>query len=186
MRGDNLGDSQLIRKAQQGDIDALNTLFRREWKSVYALIYRIVQDRSAAEDLTQDAFLRALRALDRYEDTGIPFRAFLATVARNLARSYWRRRPQSTLNSDHLHGLISGESTPEALALVRDEQDDLDAVLRTLPADYETVIRLRILDDRSTTEVAAIMNRSPGAIRVLQHRALAALRTRMPEGTRYG
>lgn len=181
-----MGDSQLIREAQQGDVDALNTLFRREWKPVYALIYGIVQDRTEAEDLTQEAFLRALRALDRYVDTGIPFRAFLATVARNLARSHWRRRPQPAVNSEDMLDLIPEETTPEKLALAVDEQRHLDTVLRSLPADYEAIIRLRILDDRSTAEVAAIMNRSPGAIRVLQHRALAALRSRMPEGTCYG
>ena len=160
-----MGDRQLVRKAQQGNPEALDTLFRREWRPIYAQIYQAVQNRAEAEDLTQESFIRALRALDRYQDTGVPFRAFLATVARNLVRSHWRRARHSTLDIDRALDLASNDIGPESSAVAVDGRDRLDNVLRTLPADYETVIRLRIYEDRSTAEVAALMHRSPGAVR---------------------
>jgi RNA polymerase sigma-70 factor (ECF subfamily) len=165
---------------------ALNTLFRREWKPIYTLIYQAVQNRAEAEDLTQEAFLRTLKAFDRYQNTGVPFRAFLATVARNLVRSHWRRRPLPTVDLGSDLEIISEDDGPDILAIAGDARRHLDTALAELPNDYQTVIRLRIYEDRSTAEVATMMNRSVGAIRVLQHRALIALRSRLPEGMHRG
>jgi RNA polymerase sigma-70 factor (ECF subfamily) len=181
-----MGDDHLVSKAQQGDSAALDTLFRREWKPVYALIYRSVRNRAEAEDLTQDAFLRTLKAFGRYQDTGVPFRAFLATVARNLVRSHWRRQSLPAVDLDNSLELISKDAGPDIVAIAGDARRHLDAALAQLPDDYQTVIRLRVYEDRTTAEVAVMMNRSPGAIRVLQHRALIALRARLPEGMHRG
>ncbi len=73
---------------------------------------------------------------------------------------------------------------PERIALAGDEQQRLINLLAPLPPDHQRVIRLRVIEGRSTEEVASIMQRSPGAIRVLQHRAIAMLRTQLREGTR--
>ncbi|HUG16146.1 MAG TPA: sigma factor, partial [Thermomicrobiales bacterium] len=60
----------LVRQAQSGSRTALEELCRREWRPVYDLVYRTVQNRDEAQDLTQEVFLRALRSLDRFQDTG--------------------------------------------------------------------------------------------------------------------
>ena len=89
-------DIQLLQRAQAGDRAAIEELFGREWRPIYGLIYRAVQNRSEAQDLTQEVFLRAFRSLDRYHDTGKPFHQYLTTIALNLLRDRWRtRKPPS-------------------------------------------------------------------------------------------
>lgn len=164
----------LLERAQDGDADALDELFRREWRPIFGLAYAALHDRSAAQDVTQEAFLRALRHLGQFQQRGVPFHAYLATIARNLIRDRWRQ-PVAAAVPFHQVTLVAPE-TPEHTVIAADDRASLRTVLARLPEDYQTVIRLRILDARPTAEVAALMQRSPGAVRVLQHRAIVALR----------
>ena len=176
------GDA-LVRKAQQGDPDALEQLCQREWRYVYLLIQSAVHSRPEAEDLTQEAFYRALKALDRYEETGSGFRAYLSTIARNLIRDLWKRKVPLHVGLDHTPELDSPELGPEERSvLLADAQQLYDALL-ALPNDYRQVILLRIAERRSAAEVSDLMHRSPGAVRVLQHRAVAALRDQLQKGS---
>jgi RNA polymerase sigma-70 factor (ECF subfamily) len=169
-----VGQDSLLERAKHGDEHALDELFRREWRPIFGLAYAALHDRSDAQDVTQEAFLRALRQLDQFQPRGIPFHAYLATIARNLIRDRWRQ-PVAVSIPLQQSDLIESEAT-DATVIATSEQAFLHEVLTRLPADYQTVIRLRILDERPTEEVASLMQRSPGAIRVLQHRAIAALR----------
>ena len=81
-----MGNDPLVERAQQGDAEALDELFRREWRPIFGMAYSALNDRNDAQDVTQEAFLRALRRLDRYQHRGVPFHAYLATIARNLIR----------------------------------------------------------------------------------------------------
>lgn len=178
-----MGDD-LVQRAQRGDRQALDALFQREWQPVYAMIYHAVRDPTEAQDLTQEVFLRALRTLGRYEDRGTPFRAFLATVARNLVRDRWRRRAPTVVPIDHATDLPAAGDGPEQQVVSAISTARLREHLAALPHDYELVLRLRLIEDRTVAEVAALMGRSPGAVRVLQHRALATLRNRVQEASR--
>ena len=93
-------DDRLLRRAQRGDVAALEELCEREWRPVYGVVYQAVRDRHEAQDLTQEVFLRALKSLDRYQHTGAPFSAYLATIARNMVRDRWRRRQPVTVGLD--------------------------------------------------------------------------------------
>jgi RNA polymerase sigma-70 factor (ECF subfamily) len=168
---------QLLDNIQLGDRQALEELCRREWRPIYGLVYSAVRDSGEAQDLTQEVFARALRSLPRYRDTGVPFHAYLATIARNLLRDRYRdSRPASVELTDAL-GLESGDAGPEERAISASESARVHTALATLPADYQRVLRLRVLDGRSTEEVAATLGRSPAATRQLQHRAVVALRS---------
>jgi RNA polymerase sigma-70 factor (ECF subfamily) len=173
---------ELLQKAQQGDQAAIETLFRREWRPVYRLIYRSVMDRAEAQELTQDVFIRALTSLDRFHPTSTPFAGYLAVIARNLLRDRWRKQTPQAAGDTQVAQLVSPAAGPEQVALIADELTRITALLAPLPADYRRVIELRVLDGRSTDEVAALMDRSPGAIRILQHRAITTLRKQMHEG----
>lgn len=177
------GEEQLLRRARQGDAAALEELCRREWQPVYAIVARAVGSRAEAEDLTQEVFLRALRALDRYQEMGAPFRAFLATIARNLIRTHWKTSRAGPITLARWPDLPGDEADPEQSVIVAAELAQLRHALETLSPDYQTVLRLRLLDGRSADEVAALMRRSPGAVRVLQHRALTALRAVLQKGS---
>lgn len=175
---------RILKQAQRGDQAALEELCKREWRPVYGVVYQAVRNQAEAQDLTQEVFLRALKSLDRYQQTGAPFSAYLATIARNIVRDRWRKRPPPLIGLDDAHDIASRDIGPEAQAVSRAERARLERELRALPPDYQAVIRLRILDGLPTAEVAGIMNRTPAAVRQLQHRALVALRARLPEETR--
>ncbi len=182
-----MGDDQLLRQARDGDRRALDELCHREWRPVYALLYHGVRDRAEAQDLTQEVFLRALRSLDRYREGAAPFGAYLATIARNLLRDRWRRKALGFVDLDQLDYVdnaaraAGGEADPLERLLADAEHDRLCRALAALPADYQTVIHLRIVEGRAGAEVARLMGRSPDAVRQLQHRALVALRAALCE-----
>lgn len=177
-------DDQLLERAQRGDREALDALCQREWRAVYGIAYAALGNVAEAQDLTQEAFLRALKSLPTYRQTGAPFRAYLATITRNLIRDGWRKRRHHVIDIDAASGVASSDPGPEQHMIQTDERQRLQSALASLPSDYQTVIRLRILDGLSAAEVGGVMGRKPDAIRQLQHRALVALRDALAEGAR--
>lgn len=174
-------EDQLLTRAQRGDQCALEELCRREWRPVYGVVYQAVGNPADAQDMTQEVFLRALKSLDRYQQTGAPFHAYLATIARNMVRDRWRLKVPALIDIDAAHELPSPSAGPEESALSSAERERLTRGLATLPPDYQTVIRLRILEGRPTADVARLMNRNAAAVRQLQHRAIVMLRARLLE-----
>ncbi len=164
------------------DDDDPETIYRREWHPLFKLIYRTVRHRDEANDLTQEVFTRALPTLDRAPPR-LHVRAFLNTIARNLLRDRWRRRGPLFVALDEQSQLSDQTEDPLNLALSAAERDELLRVFHALPADYQRVLQLRIVEGRSMGEVAAVLGRRPDAIRQLQHRALVALRDRLREET---
>lgn len=136
-----------------------------------------LQDRNDAQDVTQETFLRALRHLDQFQQRGIPFHAYPAAITRNLIRDGWRRPTSATIPLQDVEQHEPKASKDDVAS--EDERIFLRHVMAQLPVDYQTVIRLRILEGRPTDEVATFMQRSPGAVRVLQHRAVLALRAQL-------
>ena len=171
------GQADLLSRAQRGDRAALELLCRQEWVTVYRIVAGWVASRQEAEDLTQEVFLRALRHLEGYQSASGSFRPYLITVARNLLRDRWR--------AQHRHagrGYDPGvgeewDEGPEAAVVAAEGRAELIAALAQLPSDHQRVLRLRLIEGRSAAEVAAVLERTPEAIRQLQHRALGALRS---------
>jgi RNA polymerase sigma-70 factor (ECF subfamily) len=174
-------EDEPVRLAQPTDSAALEEICRREWRPVYHLIYRTVQNRAEAQDLTQEVFLRALRSFDRLELTGGPIHSYLVTIALNLLRDRWRRRVQPSADLDSLLHLSATAPGPEQLVLADLDKRAIYDALATLPEDYQSVIRLRVLESRSSHEVGAVMGRNGDAVRQLQRRALQALRAALRE-----
>ncbi len=174
----------LVRRAQAGDVAALEQLCSREWRPIYAIVYATTRNSHDAEDITQEVFLRALKAFDRYEQRDVPFRAYLATVARNLIRSRWRRKVPVHIGLEDAPPLHSNEAGPEENAMLGSDLGQLADAFSMLPADYQLVLQLRVLEGQSSADVAERMQRTPAAVRVLQHRALVALRTVFNKGAR--
>jgi RNA polymerase sigma-70 factor (ECF subfamily) len=169
-------DSTLLRQARSGDQRALDALCRRNWKPVYRCFAGLTGNPAEAEDLTQEVFLRALRSLPRFEDRGLPFAAYLLQIARNLARDRWRSRPARLVVTENLPDRAATGPGPDNLAVASDHRAALASALDRISPDHRAVLRLRILEGRSTGEVARILHRSQPAVRQLQVRALAALR----------
>jgi RNA polymerase sigma-70 factor (ECF subfamily) len=128
------------------------------------------------DDSTLKVFLRALRSLPGFEDRGLPFAAYLLQIARNLARDRWRSRPARLVVTENLPDRAATGPGPDNLAVASDHRAALASALDRISPDHRAVLRLRILEGRSTGEVARILHRSQPAVRQLQVRALAALR----------
>jgi RNA polymerase sigma-70 factor (ECF subfamily) len=172
-----LDDPELLALARSGDQHALEALCRRNWRPVYRSFARYTSNPCEAEDLTQEVFLRALRALPQFSDRGVPYTAYLLQIAANLARDRWRAGPARVVPVGDLPERPAPGPGPDGLAVESDRRAALLRALDQLGADQRLVLRLRILEGRSTSEVAALTNRSAAAVRQLQVRALAALRT---------
>lgn len=179
-----MAEDPVLQRALTGDKQALAALCEREWHAVYGLAYRTLQNRAEAQDLTQEVFARALTSLHRYRITEVPFRAYLITIAKNMLRDRWRRRAPALASLDDATFLPDHGPGPELLAVAHIEQAVIERALAALPDDYQAVIRLRIIDGMTSNEVGALMGKSPEAIRQLQRRALAMLRSFVDEELR--
>jgi RNA polymerase sigma-70 factor (ECF subfamily) len=170
-------DIQLLRRAQEGDREAFGDLYMRHAQAVFRFLYAHLDNRLDAEDLTAEVFLRVWRSLPGYREQGIPFQALLFRIARNALIDLYRRSDhvEQALEMDDLPDL-EGLTNPGDQVVTRSEYQRVREVLGRLKEDYRSVLVLRFFSGLSPEETALVMGRSTGAVRVLQHRALAALR----------
>jgi RNA polymerase sigma-70 factor (ECF subfamily) len=174
-------ESILVERARAGDRQAFGELYDRYAALTYRHIHCLVGDRQAAEDLTAQTFLQALQAIGRYEERGIPFQVWLLRIARNLAINHWRIRRNHS-NGDN--GLERKDSmpSPESLCEAKLLEEEVWGAVRRLRGDQRQVIVLRFVDGLSYPEVAQVLGKSIGAVRVVQYRALSALRRALEDG----
>ncbi len=170
-------DVQLIELVQNGEAEAFGELYERYVQTIFRFIYARLDDRQDAEDLTEEVFLRVWQALPDYREQGVPFLAFLFRIARNAVIDFYRTSGRSgyqeSIDETPIHDL---QADPGEVAIANLEHQEIRQILDTLRDDYRMVLVLRFLSELSPEETAQVMGRSIGAVRVLQHRALSALR----------
>lgn len=172
-------DSDLVSRAQAGETDAYAELYQRYVDPIYRYVrMRLGEDR-AAEDLTEMVFLRSYEALPGYRERGHPFSAYLYRVARNLLVDHYRSKRQEVPLDEA--DLEDHASAPEDGLIRQDRDQAIRLALASLPADYQEVIRLRVVMALPTATVAEWMGRREGSVRVLLHRALKALRKKVED-----
>lgn len=179
---DDTGESvrRLVRSAQAGDAEAFGAIFDEFHLSVYRYIAARVQSPADAEDLAAEAFAAAFRAIGSFRWQGAPFEAWLFRIARSKIVDHYRRTGPRGTNPLSGSEPVAGDETDPAMAIVHgEERGHLLAAMRRLSSDQQEVVALRFFADLSVPEVAQIMDRSPGAVRQLQLRALTTLRQRM-------
>jgi RNA polymerase sigma-70 factor (ECF subfamily) len=170
-------DIQLVQLAQGGDADAFGSLFERHAPAIFRYLYAHMDNREDAEDLTEEVFLRVWRSLSNYREQGSPFVAYLFRVARNALIDFYRRSQHAKNQISLEDGMFSEDGAdPGDVVLNKIDNQEVRNLLSQLREEYRTVLVLRFLGDLSPDETAQVMGKSAGAVRVLQHRALAALR----------
>lgn len=170
-------DPQLLELAQQGEADAFGELYYRHAKSIFRFIYTHVNDLQDAEDLTEEVFLKTWRYLAGYRHQDVPFLAYLFKITRNVLIDYYRRSAHSKRQVPIDECPVTDtQSDPDETTLRKLEIQELRNTLEKLREDYRTVLVLRFISGLSSEETSEVMGRSTGAIRILQHRALSALR----------
>lgn len=173
----NLDDEKLIRESQQGNSDAFGELYQRYAAPIFRYLLANIGNHQDAEDMTEDVFLRTWAAIPEYELRGYPFTAFIFRIARNVLTDHYRknRQPELEMSVEDIN-LRDYSPTPDQSFSVQFEHQKLHHALGKLRKDYQAVLALRFLSGLSPEETAKVMERSVGAIRVLQYRALASLR----------
>jgi RNA polymerase sigma-70 factor (ECF subfamily) len=175
-------DAELLYRAQDGNAEAFGELYERHAQSVFRFLYSHLSNRLDAEDLTGEVFLRAWRSLPKFREQGVPFISYLLRVARNALIDFYRRT-RNVQEDDIEETVIPDRQVgPAEMVTAKLENQKLRKTLEQLHDEYRTVLTLRFISELSVEETSAVMGKSDGAVRVLQHRALAALRKLLEDG----
>ena len=165
-----LADDELA-LAAANDIEAMALLYRRYVGPVYRYCSRQL-DPHTAEDVTSTVFLKVMNGIDQFKPSGAGFRSWLFAIAHHAVVDQHRIRTDLPIGEFDRH---DRKPAVEDEAVLRDEMRRLRSALRQLPVDQRAVINLR-LADLTSVEIAAVLSKTPGSVRVLQHRAILALR----------
>lgn len=154
----------IVENARRLDKDALATLCDIYYDKVFYYIFSVCKDRSLAEDLTNETFIRVVNKISSNKTN---FQSWLFTIARNVLNDFFRRKKHEQNVEDGIveKGLVDKES-----------QHDLYDLLDKLPEDQKEVLQLRFISDLSIKMVASILGKSEGAVKQIQFRALNKLR----------
>lgn len=175
----------LVELARGGDKEAFGLLYDHYQTSVYRFICYRVGGVQLAEDLTGETFFRALRSMNGFRWQGRDFGAWLMTIARNLTADHFKSgRTRLEQTTEDMSTLDSTTEGPETSVLDTLTNDALLGAVRQLPQDQQDCLVLRFLQGKSLAETAEALERSPGAIKQLQLRAVRNLAALVPEGLR--
>ena len=173
-------DAVLATRASRGDVAAFGLLYDRHVEAVYRYVYYRVRDDAEAEDLTSDVFMRALKAIPRYEPRQAVL-AWLYRIARNAVIDRARRASRQVPFEDALkHPEADTVVEPDDELLVRSENTALRAALSQLTPLQQEVVVLRFLEGFTTREIAKIVGKREGTVRGIQFRAIGTLRQLIP------
>ena len=174
MLDDQLG---LIRRAQHGDTEACGMLYDAHYDAVYRYCYYRVGDADLAQDLAAEVFVRMVEKLDSYQIRGRPLLAWLYTIARNLVIDSHRMNGRARqVSLDAARPVVDGRASPTEHVDRRLAADCLAAAMASLTEEQRQVILSKFVEGHSNSQTGKLLNRSEGAVKSLQHRALAALR----------
>jgi len=162
---------RLVTKAVGGDANAFGELYDSHVDRIYRHIYYRVGNTGDAEDLTQQVFFKAWRAIGRYRKKAVPFAAWLMTISRNLLIDFYRERKEM-VSLDEKYEVASREPGPEQLAETKLEHRRLIETIARLPEEPRRVIIMKFIEDYSYEDIAANLKKSEGAVRIIVHRAL--------------
>ncbi len=176
-------DKELVKRVQKGDKGAFDLLVLKYEQKIVNLVMRYVRDPELALDITQEAFIKAYRALPRFRGDSA-FYTWLYRIAVNTAKNYLaaqRRRPMDIeldmQDPDQygLHAKLKETDTPEGLTISQELQEVLERAIEALPDDLRTAIILRELDGMSYEEIAQTMDCPVGTVRSRIFRARDAI-----------
>ena len=174
-------EADLVERAKR-DPGAFGELYDRHFQQIYRFVYSRVRDQAAAEDVTSEVFVKALRGIGRYQHTGRPFSAWLYQIAVNAVNDRYRAS-RHTEDIDEQIGLAAGGPGLEDQALQHEEVRRIWALVEQLPVTQRTAMVLKFQEDMKIDDIAAVMGKSPGAVKLLLHRGVGKVREQL-EGRR--
>jgi len=178
MPGGNESERELVERAQ-GDPEAFGALYDRYFPQIYRFAYSRVREQSLAEDVTSEVFFKALKNIKRYTYTGHPFSSWLYQIALNAVADHYRGQ-RGELELEDAAPLQ--DNAPAVLDEVvrRDRSRRIWAAIDQLPRQQRAAMVLKFGEDRKIDEIARIMGKSSGAVKLLLHRGVERLRRELP------
>ena len=168
-------EERLIQRAKQHDEAAFAQLYEEYFDRIYRYVALRIGDKMEAEDITQQVFLSAIKAISSFKWKGVPFSAWLFRIAHNQVVDYLRKSKKRV--SVHLEeSLVASDSDPQEIYERKLNIEKLALATKKLTLAQREVISLRFAAEMSVAQVAEVMGRSEGAIKALQHSAVVALR----------
>ena len=170
---------RLVARAKEGDRAALEQLYLIHFDRIYGYLQLSVGNRHDAEDLTNQTFIKMLESIDRFVWRQAPFSAWLFRIAHNLAMDHFRsgRRWQYEEEPPEHSASLEPSAEDEALAMIG--RQSMLGMIGSLSEDQQQVLTLKFVFNFSNSEVATILGKTEGAIKSLQHRALASLQRQL-------
>ena len=181
-------DQKLVQRAQRGDLRAFDLLVLKYQGRISALVSRYISDSGEVEDVTQEAFIKAYRALERFRGDSA-FYTWLYRIAANAAKNYLvakGRRPRSAASIEDAEafdefGFSSDSGSPEAIAMGDELVSAVDAAMQALPEELRAALTLRELEGLSYDDIAEVLGCPVGTVRSRIFRAREAIDERVRE-----
>ena len=176
---DGFEERELVERAKE-DPDAFGALYDRYFPQIYRFTYSRVRDQSLAEDVTSEVFFKALRNIKRYTYSGHPFSSWLYQIALNAVADHYRSPSGKEVELEEGAGMPSKEPAVVDEVVRRDRSRRVWAAIDHLPQHQRTAMILKFSEDKKIEEIAVIMGKSAGAVKLLLHRGVERLRKELP------
>ena len=162
----------LLVKAKKGDQGAFGQLYTLYFEKIYRFIYYRVGHKEVAEDLAEEVFIKAHAKIATVSDS--TFEAWLYQIARNRVIDYYREK-KLTVALDGLENTLEYETNIIDIVNLKQQQKVFLKLLKELTTEQQIVIKLKFLEELTNAEISELLHKKEGAIRVIQHRAIAKL-----------
>lgn len=168
----NLGE--ILAAAKLGKQEALADLYETYYVRIYRFVFYRVSHKETAEDLTEDVFIKAFAGLSNLQQSEA-FEGWLFQIARNLVIDYYRKRKQ-LVPLDAIENTLEYDTNVVDIINLQIEQSILIKLLKELNDEQRSVIKMKFLEELDNSTIARVLNKTEGAIRVIQHRAISKLK----------
>lgn len=169
-------EKHYIQEAKKGDKEAFGTLYDHYLPQIYRFILFKVNGKAEAEDLTHEVFLSAWQNMPGYRMKGFPFSSWLYQIARNAVIDSYRTAKRHVqiemVDENTLQTIPSGQDAVNTAL----EMEKVTHCIRQLRSDYQDIIIMRFIEEMGNDEIAAALDKSEGAVRLMQHRAMKDLK----------
>lgn len=170
------GEKNLIENAVKGGASAFGSLYDHYHPKIYRFVLIKVGRREEAEDLTHQVFLSAWLNIGSYRDLGYPFSSWLYQIARNQVIDFYRTKKQN-VSIEEVDPEYFAEPADHPLTVDHYlELEHVQRAIRKLKPEYQDVVLMRFVEDLSLKEVAAALEKTEGAVKLMQHRAIRQLK----------
>ena len=166
---------RLVERAQRGDREALEELYLLHFDRIYSYLHMSVGNRHDAEDLTTQTFLKMLESITKFRWQAAPFSAWLFRIAHNLAMDHFRATRRWQPEEDVPEQPGEEEPSAEAQAMQSIGRQSMLELIEDLSVEQQQVLTLKFVFNFANADVATILGKTEGAVKSLQHRALASL-----------